>query len=237
MMNRSKRLKLLSAAFSVALAFVGLAGGQGTGTTKTVQVQFKRGTTSAAYKGVVRGYNTTDYVLRANEGQKLSVKLTSANTALYFNVLDKDTMVALEADQPPREVTEWTGQLPKTGDYVIRVYLIRAEARRGRTANYSLDMSVMGASGSTGEAEPAAISAATSQVIYQCEPNVELRADFMQTEPPSVRIRFGTQDQTLNLAPSGSGSKYVGGRFTFWTKGDEAKLESSVLDANCKKKE
>jgi len=99
--------------------------------TKKVNVNFKPGTSGGDYNNTVTGYGAVDFYLKAKAGQTMSVKLTSPNTFLYFNVLSGSGNGEAIADNA-REVTEWSGQLPADGTYVIRVYLVRAEARRNK---------------------------------------------------------------------------------------------------------
>lgn len=73
---------------------------------------------------------------------------------------------------------------------------------------------------------------AQDTVTYDCE-GAALRADFSAGK---VRIRYGTQDVTLNQVQSGSGANYEGNDVKFSTKGKEAMLESPVLSATCKEK-
>jgi heat shock protein HslJ len=186
------------------------------------QVRFGEGKTSAVRKGTVRGYATRDYEIRAAEGQRMSVKLDSRSTFLYFNVLDKGTMVALETDPPPREVTEWSGVLPKTGAYVVRVYLVRAEARRNRRAPYALTVSLKDAQ-----------AGGASSVRFSCDGNAEVAATFIEADPPTARVELGDKSWTLPLVPSASGSKYSDGTVTLWTKGSEALFESPGLEVSC----
>jgi hypothetical protein len=40
------------------------------------------------------------------------------------------------------QVREWTGELPASGDYAIRVLMPRAQARRGETINFKLSVSI-----------------------------------------------------------------------------------------------
>jgi len=44
----------------------------------------------------------------------------------------------------------FSGKLPQTGDYRIRVYLMRNAARRGESATYSIDIEVSGQMGGPG---------------------------------------------------------------------------------------
>lgn len=101
--------------------------------TKRVDVKFKAGTTGATYANTVSGYGSVDFYVKASGGQTMSVKLTSTNTFLYFNVLSGSADGEAIADNA-REVTVWSGELPSTGTYVVRVYLVRAEARRNKKA-------------------------------------------------------------------------------------------------------
>jgi hypothetical protein len=97
--------------------------------TKRVDVKFKPGASGGAYNDSLIGYDTVDFYLNAKGGQTMSVKLTSANTFLYFVVLRGSGQGDAVAEKA-REVNEWSGELPSDGTYVVRVYLVRAEARR-----------------------------------------------------------------------------------------------------------
>ncbi|HSE20614.1 MAG TPA: hypothetical protein VLB68_03125 [Pyrinomonadaceae bacterium] len=99
--------------------------------TKKVNVAFKPGTSSGTYSNTLTGYGTVDFYVKAKGGQTMSIKLSSTNTFLYFNVANGTGDGEAIADNA-REVTEWSGQLPADGTYVIRVYLVRAEARRNK---------------------------------------------------------------------------------------------------------
>ena len=69
---------------------------------------------------------------------------------------------------------QYEGTLPATGDYKIRVYLMRSAARRNEVANYRLEMIVSGAAhGSTGHDAmvPGTGFHATSRITCVAEPN------------------------------------------------------------------
>jgi hypothetical protein len=72
----------------------------------------------------------------------MRVKMTTKNTFLYFNVLPPHSDEALFVGQNQAEPQQWSGTLPTDGDYCIRVYLVRAEARRGGTANFVCTVSI-----------------------------------------------------------------------------------------------
>ena len=102
-------------------------------------VRFARGAASATTKGTVRGYAYRDYVIGARVGQTISVKLSSPNSFSVFTIFQPSGDNLEGASQ----MDEFTGELPVSGDYVIRVGVMRAEARRrGSISNYSLNISI-----------------------------------------------------------------------------------------------
>lgn len=108
--------------------------------TRTERVQFARGTSSATLHGNVHGYDAVDYVIGARRGQTLNVRMQTTNASAYFNVLPRSgDGTALEG---AANVVDWRGVLPASGDYVVRVYLMRNAARRDEHANYSLTVGV-----------------------------------------------------------------------------------------------
>jgi len=89
------------------------------GKAEPQRIEFKRGTTSTTVSGVVRGDEEAEYVLSAKKGQRLIIKLTSVPVkSSVFQLLgeDNDTL-GLEYDAN----FEYSGVLPKTGDYFISV--------------------------------------------------------------------------------------------------------------------
>ena len=106
------------------------------------QVQFAKGASSAAIKGRPKGYEMVDYVVRAGAGQTLTVALEKTNPQNYFNVLPPgSTDVAMYVGQTG---DDFKGLLPTDGDYTVRVYLMRAAARRNEASDYTLTVGVTG---------------------------------------------------------------------------------------------
>ena len=108
--------------------------------SRTERVQFARGTSSATLHGSIHGYDTVDYVLGARSGQTLNVRLQPTNASAYFNVTKQGADEALFVGSTSGN--SFTGRLPSSGDYVVRVYLMRNAARRDEHANYSLTVGV-----------------------------------------------------------------------------------------------
>jgi hypothetical protein len=104
-----------------------------------IRIQFEAGANSAFVESTITGYESIDYVLRANEGQAMNVSMSTDNLSNYFNIL------------PPGESYEavfigsiagnqYEGVVPETGDYKVRVYLMRNAARRDEIAHFRLEM-------------------------------------------------------------------------------------------------
>jgi hypothetical protein len=111
---------------------------------RKVPVHFKKGASEASIKGHIKGRETVDYVLRAQAGQTMTVNLKTSSTAAYFNVLPPGSSdVAIFTGSVAG--AKFEGKLTKDGDYTIRVYLVRAAARRNESANYTLSVKVTGA--------------------------------------------------------------------------------------------
>lgn len=109
---------------------------------RTERVQFKKGATSAVMKGRLKGYSDVDYLVRGGAGQTITVSLKRSNLSNYFNVLPPGSKdVAMYAGQTGED---FKGVLPTDGDYTIRVYLVRAAARRNESSNYTLTITVTG---------------------------------------------------------------------------------------------
>ena len=80
--------------------------------------------------------------MRAAAGQTLAVEVTGTNSQNYFNVIPPGSEnVAMHVAQDGKG---WSGILPSDGDYRIRVYLMRAAARRKESSSYTLTVGVTG---------------------------------------------------------------------------------------------
>jgi hypothetical protein len=108
---------------------------------QTQRVQFEPGASSATIEGSIKGYETIDYILNAKEGQYMNVSMATKNGANYFNILEPgETEVAIFVGSSSGN--QFEGVTKKSGDYKIRVYLMRSAARRNEVANYRLEIIV-----------------------------------------------------------------------------------------------
>ena len=111
-------------------------------------VQFSKGASQSVIKARLKGDETVDYVLRAKAGQTMTVNFKTSNRMAYFNLLPPDSDQALFVGAEVADGSRFTAELPKDGEYTIRVYLIRAAARRNETANYTLSVAIAGGNAS-----------------------------------------------------------------------------------------
>jgi hypothetical protein len=107
-------------------------------------VTFKKGASSAAVQGRLQGPDagTRDYIVRAGAGQKMTVEMQTKSSSASFNVLGPGSEEALYRGEVAGE-PRWSGVLPASGDYRVRVFLNRAAARQGKSATYALEIAVV----------------------------------------------------------------------------------------------
>ncbi len=86
----------------------------------------------------IQGYDIHDYPVQLEAGKLLNVGLASKNRFIYFNILP-----------PNSETTIFNGSInglqfervvQQSGEYRVRVYLMRSEARRNGVAEYGLEI-------------------------------------------------------------------------------------------------
>jgi hypothetical protein len=102
------------------------------------RVRFQSGHSSATLKGRIVGFDTKDYVVGAKAGQAMALHLSSSNTSTYFVIYSINGRAT-----DMNETTEWSETLSESGDYLIRVFMMRSAARRkGAAANFTLSISI-----------------------------------------------------------------------------------------------
>jgi hypothetical protein len=131
-----------TACLAALLVFQPAAAGAADSGIRSEQVQFAEGATSKVIAGRLRGDQIVDYRLRAGAGQTLTVTLQSGNGQNYFNLNPPGSDVAMFVGSSSGE--RFSGILPTDGEYTVRVYLMRAAARRNESASYKLTVAVSG---------------------------------------------------------------------------------------------
>lgn len=105
------------------------------------RLSFDKGSSSARVSGSITGYETVDYLLNVRSGQSLNVSMATRNTATYFNILEPgETEVAIYNGSIEGNMYE--GVTARSGDYRIRIYMMRSAARRNEKADYGLEVAV-----------------------------------------------------------------------------------------------
>ena len=89
------------------------------------RVKFPPGRTTVVLKGKTTGgpsesggMNPVSYVLRARKGQQMTVHVTSAKKNAVFGLYAP----GMDLVEGAQSVTDWSGTLPKSGDYEIIVF-------------------------------------------------------------------------------------------------------------------
>jgi hypothetical protein len=136
-LSNLRKSVFICGSFLLVLSTGGAVLAQRGGKAEPNRIAFKRGTTSTTVSGTVRGAEGAEYVLAAKKGQRLIIKLTSVPTrSSTFELLAPDN------DPPGFEqhaIYNYSGTLPKTGDYFISVS--QPTEARG-TSRYKLTITI-----------------------------------------------------------------------------------------------
>ena len=185
------RSLVLIAAALVPLAFVAAFSADD---IRKETVKFGQGSTGTTIKGNIKGRETVDYIVAAKGGQTIAVNFKTSNRMAYFNVLPPGSETALFVGSSDATGEHFSGQLPADGDYTLRVYLMRAAARRNESAQYTLDISVTGPASAS--VAPAAKGASLPSGRFQ--KNFELQGVSFRISSPNV-----PNGNTLEIVPAG----------------------------------
>ena len=93
---------------------------------------------STTVSGTIQGYKSVAYAVPAKAGQTLTVKMTTTSTSAYFNVRDVRDQSGAAVHRGEIDGSEAIISVPADTTYLIDPYLVRAVARRGSTASYTL---------------------------------------------------------------------------------------------------
>lgn len=134
-------MKLLINICALLLFMVSTAAAQMSATVK-----FAPGNYGAMLSGTITGSEYFDYVLGAKAGQELFVELTvtatNGNGIAYFNILPPGSTGEAIYIGSMDDQNSTTVQLPQSGDYTIRVYLMGNDQDTGKTVSYNVDVSI-----------------------------------------------------------------------------------------------
>ena len=190
----------------------------------TERVRFKAGTSAATIKGSVTGYDTSSYLLGAKAGQVISVLFSANNNSCYFNFIEPGADSAIHMGEAAGN--EYSGTLKESGDYRAEVYLMRNEARRGKTCNYSITFEISGQGDSTAGGD-----AVVPGTDYNATGDIPCARDAGQ---PMGSCKFG-----VKRSGGGNGTITVfwpdaGNRVIFLKGGKPAAYDQSEADGGAK---
>ncbi len=107
------------------LVMVGMLLIAGTVVAKTRRIKFPPGRTTVVLTGRTTGgpsesggMDPVGYMLRAKKGQTMTLHLTSAKKNAVFGLYAP----GMDLVEGAQSVKDWSGELPKTGDYEIIVF-------------------------------------------------------------------------------------------------------------------
>jgi hypothetical protein len=112
---------------------------------QVVPVAFAKGKSSTTLTGSIKGDQDRTYTVDAKAGQRMTVTLKSTKGSAEMNIYapGQETAISLGATDPYNVTTV----LPATGRYRVQVFQMRAAARRGEVANYTLTIGITGVAG------------------------------------------------------------------------------------------
>lgn len=147
-MNRSRQgwgLAGLRYAGALLMAGAAMAVAAATATpgNRVETVQFAKGANTVAISGDLKGDQYVDYRVRGGANQTLAVTLKASNLQNYFNINppgSADTAMFIGSTSG----NQFKRILPTDGDFVVRVYLMRAAARRNESSSYTLNITLDG---------------------------------------------------------------------------------------------
>lgn len=131
--------QFLAGVATVALGFAQPALAQ----QRTV-VSFAKGKSASTVSGSIKGDQDHSYIVDARAGQTLTVMLKPTKGSPYINITAPGADSAMFIGST--EGNRFSGPLTTSGRHVIQVHQMRATARRGELASYTLDIGVTGGS-------------------------------------------------------------------------------------------
>jgi hypothetical protein len=186
-MKKFSIIRKVSLALIIGLPFVAI------GQIETRKITFPAGKSATTISSSVKGNQTIDYKVNAKDGQVMKVTMKSNINANYFNVLAPGSAdEAIYTGQIDGN-NKFEGTISLSGEYTIRVYLMRSAARNNTKANFTLTVSLTG--GSTGSNSNDALVAGTS---YHATGKV--RSSMGNEAKGSVMSDFGVIRQSSSSA-------------------------------------
>ena len=127
------RLFTISAVVSIFILIITVTALAQHGTSIVTRIKFARGRTTTVEKGSVHRGISHDYLLKAGAGQTMSVHLAASGGVCF------DLYTPGLSDQLASCSKDWSGDLPRSGDYRINVL---PDTTTERNISYTLEVTV-----------------------------------------------------------------------------------------------
>ena len=119
---KSKVVSALTCMTLIVMSMITVAGQQ----EYNRRVKLLPGQKPTVIDGKIANWSYDNYVIRARAGQKLTVRIVSEDKGAYFMV--NPTKNRGETLNSIQEATEWSGAVPRTGEYMIHVGSVKGRA-------------------------------------------------------------------------------------------------------------
>lgn len=111
--------------------------GESSGMERTKRISFSPGDTSATVEGALVRGDRDSYLLGAQSGQQMWVHIASVENNAVFAVYEPGSERTLPGAGERDDATDWSGELPTSGDYKVTVGGTRGNA------SYTLEVSIV----------------------------------------------------------------------------------------------
>lgn len=126
-------MKRLATSFLIILLFASL---NALAQKPPIRVTFMKGQTATVLRGTVRGGDIDRYLLYARAGQRMTVRLTSAQGAGVVADIWMPNSKRVAAGGS--STTSWSGTIPETGD----CWLVVSTVGKGKGGPYTMEVSL-----------------------------------------------------------------------------------------------
>jgi len=128
-----RRFSVISSILSIFVLMIAASVVAQKGTSIVTRINFARGRTTAVERGSVHRGMSHDYLLKAGAGQTMSVHLVARGGVCF------DLYTPGLADSLAQCSKDWSGELPRSGDYRINVL---PDTTTERSIPYTLEVTV-----------------------------------------------------------------------------------------------
>jgi membrane-bound inhibitor of C-type lysozyme len=192
------------------------------------RVNLDASTGTATVSGTLKGDKHKRYVFNGNTGQTVAIEFHSSKPLLYYNVIKGDE--AIFNGSAAVDEQHWSTTLSSGGDFLIDVHFMRAQARRGALATYTLSVSVI-----NDKTPPQTTHDLT--VEYRCTDGKRITVTYINDrDPAGARVVVGENVYDMEQAISGSGARYAKGNAIWWNKGRDGTFELDGMRSQCRQR-